>query len=165
MQCLSALGVIFSWHDIDNSASSPSSRYQSGLFKFVVWSFDRAHGDASKPHEHISSKVSLWWSFSTNYHNFWTLETLYPSHSNLLDFHSISSGLLDQETARVRRLLESREQEYRACLSAGQEFHQLAKDYAQVLKDVQARKWALEELRTAKTHTWCRDKTFLLQLQ
>lgn len=59
---------------------------------------------------------------------------------------------LDGRLAETKESLLKAQEAYKSCLSAGTEFHQIAKEYAQLKKDIEARQWALDELKAAKQH-------------
>lgn len=59
---------------------------------------------------------------------------------------------LNSKLSETRESLTKAEIEFRSCLSAGSEFERIAQEYARLKKDIEARSWALNELKSAKQH-------------
>jgi len=58
--------------------------------------------------------------------------------------------------AKTQEELHQTDALHRSCLAAGPEFSSIAREFAQVCKDIEARTWALEELQASRSK---REKT------
>jgi len=61
---------------------------------------------------------------------------------------------LDSQLAKTQEALINAETGIQACVNLGPEFKQIAIEYSQLKKDIEARNWALQELQLAATRQW-----------